>query len=65
MVRKGKQKSTGTISTSNNNSSNKKKTNKTKQYQNTGGLRKLPVVKPGKELIAKARKIVYNVSPDT
>lgn len=45
------------------NTSMKNKKNRTKQ--NTGGLRKLPVVKPANELIAKAKKIVYSVTPDT
>jgi len=50
----------------NNNKSNNKKNNRNKKKtaQNTGGLRKLPVVKPGNELIAKARKIVYKIAPD-
>lgn len=37
---------------------------KSKKQQNTGGLRKLPVVKPGAELIAKARKIIFKITPD-
>lgn len=36
-----------------------------KKQQNTGGLRRLPVVKPANELIAKARKFVWAVKPDT
>lgn len=48
-----KQRNTSTNNKSNNNSNS-----------NTGGLRRLPVVKPADELAAKARKIVYRVIPD-
>lgn len=36
----------------------------TSQIRNTGGLRRLPVVKPPKELVNKARKVVRQVRPD-
>jgi len=43
----------------------KKKLKKAKSESNTGGLRRLPVVKAPIEIINRARKIAYNVPTDT
>lgn len=41
-----------------------KPTKSTALSSKTGGLRRLPVVKPPQELVNKARKVVYRVRPD-
>jgi nucleolar GTP-binding protein len=52
-------------SRSSSSSDHQKKKKKNTPISNTGGLRRLPVVKPANELAARARKMIYRVTPDS